>query len=167
MKSMVGGDPPDGYPHNGIWVEDQAYGDDVIDNDADIEGNNIGVADNIQDNEMEDHNVGFVPHDEDNAMDVGHDVERQVLEAFDRGDTLHAATMASEPILESIEADEEDDRVDNMERLYEHATTPVYLDATCSILSATIIIMNMCAVFHVSNKFADELLQYLSLDLLP
>jgi len=27
---MIGGDPPDGYPPQGLWVEDVAYDNDVV-----------------------------------------------------------------------------------------------------------------------------------------
>lgn len=48
-KSIIGGDPLDGYPPRGIWVEDIAYDDDVIhidplsvgDNDAGTLRNDI------------------------------------------------------------------------------------------------------------------------------
>ena len=54
-----------------------------------------------------------------------------------------------------------------LEELYRQCTTPLYMGSKCSVVSATIVIMNMCVVFGVSNNFASELLQYLSEDLLP
>ena len=43
----------------------------------------------------------------------------------------------------------------------------MYPGSKMSILLATIIIMNMCLVFRVSNTFIDELFRFLSRDLLP
>lgn len=47
-KSIIGGDPPDGYPADGIWVEDIAYDNDVVD-DGPILGANDVVLDVVQD----------------------------------------------------------------------------------------------------------------------
>ena len=38
-KSMIGGDPPEGYPRIGIWMEDFSYDDDVVDVAVDM---NVG-----------------------------------------------------------------------------------------------------------------------------
>ena len=46
-------------------------------------------------------------------------------------------------------------------------TTPLYTGSKCSVVSATIVIMNMCVVFRVNNNFTSELLRYLLEDLLP
>ena len=95
-------------------------------------------------------------------LDEFHEVERQVLEALDRGDALHEeADGGGQPHVEN----EED--VDDLDGLYRAATTPLYLGSKMSVVSATIIIMNMCSVFRVSNTFTDELFRILSGDLLP
>jgi len=65
------------------------------------------------------------------------------------------------------ENDMDVDDLDGLEDLYEQATTPLYANAKTSVVSAIIVIMNMCVVFRVSNKFTDELLRYLSEDMLP
>ena len=107
-KSLIGGDPIEGYPVHGIWVED---------------------------------------------------------EALDRGDALHEESKVGR---EAIEEDNgAADNIQDLDDLYTQATTPVYEGSYTSIVSTTIIIMNMCIVFHVSNKFSDELFRFLSTDLLP
>jgi hypothetical protein len=35
-KSIIGGDPPEGYPPEGIWVEDMSFDDDVVDANPNI-----------------------------------------------------------------------------------------------------------------------------------
>lgn len=57
--------------------------------------------------------------------------------------------------------------MDGLEELYDQATTPLYATSKTSVVSATIILMNMCTVFRVSNRFVDELLRFLAADLLP
>ena len=171
-RSMIGGDPVDGYPPNGVWVEDIAFDNDVIDVDPDpvsndVVGNAVGDAERndvvgnaVGDAEREDLDDGA-----GTSLDEHHDVQRQVMEAFDRGDALHRASIA-EPNVPEIE-DRDSDTMDGLEELFTQATTPLYPGSKTSVVSATIIIMNMCVVFRVSNKFTDELLQFLSQDLLP
>jgi hypothetical protein len=166
-KSMIGGDNVDGYPPNGIWVEDLAYDDDIIDAEANVEDVNVPIEDNLGGPHVAHDNVGAVHPESDPTLDAQHNVQRQLLQALDRGDAIHTEAMAADNPVDDVEVDISSDCVDDMERLFEHATTAVYSGATSSILSATIIIMNMCVVFRVSNKFTDELLRYLSSDLLP
>jgi hypothetical protein len=166
-KSMIGGDPADGYPPNGIWVEDLAYDDDVIDAEADIQHVEVPVdhEDGVQDVVLD--NGRDAEEDPEATLDAQHNVQRQLLEALDRGDAIHTEAMAAENVVLDADVDIGADNVEDMERLFNHATTAVYSGSKSSILSATIIIMNMCVVFRVSNKFTDELLRYLSSDLLP
>ena len=87
------------------------------------------------------------------------------MEALQRGDVLHEEAKAV-----GDAGDQDDggrDSVDGLEDLYVEAMTPVYPGSTTSVVSATIIIMNMCTVFGVSNKFSDELFRFLAVDLLP
>jgi len=82
------------------------------------------------------------------------------MEAFNRGDVLHLEvgdTMDAEDVDESG-----CNTMDGLEELYDQATTPLYVGSTTSVVSTTIVIMNMCTVFRVSNRFSDELLCYLS-----
>lgn len=158
-KSLLGGDPLHGYPRGGLWVEDVAYDDDIIENMATRDGAdvNFDVEDDIIENVDEDQGPP--------QLDEFHEVHRQVLEALNRGDALHEETEGGNEA-----RDEEDagvDTMDGLEDLYTEATTPLYPDSRTSVVSATIIIMNMCTVFRVSNKFSDELFRFLSTDLLP
>lgn len=159
-KSMIGGDPLDGYPSNGLWVEDIAYDNDIVVTETVNEHGLMEANNPILEAVNEDANGGTNP-----VLDEYHEVHRQVLEAFDRSDALH------DEVQDNVGVEENDDNgsdtLDGLEELYEQATTPLYTGSKCSVVSATIVIMNMCAVFRVSNRFMDELLRYLSTDLLP
>ena len=160
-KLLIGGDPIEGYPVHGIWVEDVAFDDDnvVTDVQEDIRSNNAGIV-GAEDFDME------APEDHGRfVLDEFHEVQQQVIEALDQGDALHEE---SEVGREAIEEDNGvADNIQDLDDLYTQATTPVYEGSYTSIVSTTIIIMNMCIVFHVSNKFSDELFRFLSTDLLP
>ena len=158
-KSMIGGDPPDGYPEDGIWVEDIAYDDDVVEDAPGNDGADVpaDVAEDVP-------GRGPVPADA-TPLDEYHDVQRQVMDALDRGDALHRDAEGQPTVEENEDLDR--DTVDELHRLYEQATTPLYPGSKTSVVSATIVIMNMCVVFGVSNTFTTELLRYLSEDLLP
>ena len=88
-----------------------------------------------------------------------------MLEALDRGDTLHEEADGER--LLHVENEEDIDIVDKLDGLYREAIGPVYPGSKMSIVSATIIIMNMCSVFRVSNTFTNEFFRFLSGDLLP
>jgi hypothetical protein len=86
------------------------------------------------------------------------------MEALDRGDALHRE-YAGEADMDMVD-DMDTDTMEGLEELYRQCTTPLYTGSKCSVVSATIIIMNMCVIFGVSNNFTSELLRYLSEDLL-
>ena len=158
--SIIGGDPPDGYPPHGIWVEDIPYdNDDVVDVDPGDVGND-GVPDFVADVEG-DEPVGGA----ETPLDEYHDVQRQVMEALDRADVLHREVVA-EPNMPAQD-DMDNDTLQGLEDLYQQASTPLYRGSKTSVVSATIVILNMCVGFGVSNNFTSELLRYLSEDLLP
>jgi len=101
----------------------------------------------------------------DTTLDELHDVHRQVMEVMDQGDALHR-----EEVLEDAVPDNEDvaiETLDGLEELYDQAMTTLYTGAHTNIVSGTFVLMTMCVVFKVSNKFTDELLKYLSEDLVP
>ena len=161
-KSIIGGDPLDGYPPRGIWVEDIAYDDDVVHIDP------LSVVDNdagtLRNDITED--TGAEPTgDSESILDQFHDVQRQVLEALGRCDYLHTESVREPNVPENEHS--ASDTMDGLDELYKQATIPLYTGSKTSVISATIIIINMCVVFRVSNKFTDELLRYLSEDLLP
>lgn len=87
------------------------------------------------------------------------------MEAFDRGDALYLELGNKVDVQENDDMGSE--TVDGLEELFKQATTPLYAESKCSVVSVTIIIMNMCTIFWVSNRFINELLRYLSTDLLP
>lgn len=87
-KSLLGGDPPNGYPHRGLWVEDVAFDDNVVVDEA-SKTSTENDATNI---EYENDEGGKQPP----ALDDYHDVQRQVMEVLDRDDTLHAETEVVE-----------------------------------------------------------------------
>jgi hypothetical protein len=98
-------------------------------------------------------------------LDEYHDVQQQVMEALDRGDALHRDAEGEPNVVENDELGS--DIVDGLQRLYKQATTPLYPGSKTSVVSATIVILNMYVVFGVSNNFTTELLRYLAEDLLP
>jgi hypothetical protein len=122
---------------------------------------------NIQENADVGENVqSFDPvGSADTPLDQYHDVHKQVMEALDRGDALHREYVG-EPDMD-MEDDADTDTMQGLEELYKQCTTPLYTGSKCSVVSATIVIMNMCVVFGASNNFTSELLRYLSEDLLP
>ena len=157
---MESRDPPNGYPHHSIWVEDIPYdNNDIVDVDLGDVSN-----DNVPD---------FLPHVQGNEPCGGaetplneyHDVQRQVLEALEQGDSLHRE-VGTEPNM-PLQDDMANDIVQGLEELYHQATTLLYRGSKTSIVSATIVILNMCVGFGVSNNFTSKLLRYLSEELLP
>lgn len=158
-KSIIGGDPADGYPADGIWVEDIAYDNDVVHDGENADADDI-LEDVVHDvPRQDDVNEDAIP------LDEFHDVQRQVMDALERGDALHRDAGGEPNVLDNDELN--NDTVDELHNLYAEATTPLYPGAKTSVVSATIVLMNMCVVFGVSNTFRSELLRYLGEDLLP
>ena len=87
------------------------------------------------------------------------------MEALDRDDALHMDAGGESNVVDNDDLDS--DTMDGLQRLYAEATTPLYPGSKMSVVSATIVLMNMCVVFGVSNTFKTELLRYLAEDLLP
>jgi hypothetical protein len=154
-KSLLGGDPPEGYPPGGIWVEDICCDNDVIE---DIPSDTPRVHLDVD-------NDGVDDQETPPLLDEFHEVERQVLEALGRGDALHEEAEHEGGL--HVEDGEDIEIEDELDGLYTEATTALYPGSKTSVVSATIIIMNMCSVFRVSNTFTDELFRFLSGDLLP
>jgi hypothetical protein len=151
QKSLLGGDPLEGYPPGGIWVEDVRCDGDVVEN----------ISPDTLPEHVDADGDGHLPP----LLDEFHEVERQVLEALGRADALHEEAEADGSL--HVENGEELDIEDEMDGLYIEATTPLFPSSKTSVVSATIILMNMCSVFRVSNTFTDELFRFLSEDLLP
>jgi hypothetical protein len=85
-KSIIGGDPLDGYPPQGMWVEDIPFDDDIVEPNIDVQGN-TDDGENFKNSDS----VGIA----DVPLDQFHNVHRQVMEALDRGDALHRENLAS------------------------------------------------------------------------
>ena len=80
---------------DGIWIEDMPFDDDMV--DANLNGvGNDNVGDNVANVQRED------PFgNADTPLDQYHDVQRQVMEALDRGDALHRE-FAGEPDMDAV-----------------------------------------------------------------
>ena len=139
-RSLLEGDPLQGYPVEGIWIEDVAFDDDVIELVQD--DNNVDIHPMQEDRKKSDEdNTDVPPH-----LDEYHEVHRQVMEALARGDALHKEAKAPP---DSNDQDDEgvEESLDGLEDLYTDTMTPVFPGSRTSIVSATIIIMNMYTVF--------------------
>ena len=138
-----------------MWVEDICCDNDVVE---DIPSDRTRVQLDVE-------NGGVDVQKTPPLLDEFHEVERQVLEALGRGDALHKEAEDEERL--HVEDEEDIEIEDKLDGLYKEATTIVYPGSKMSVVSATIVIMNMCSVFRVSNIFTDELFRFLSGDLLP
>jgi len=140
---MLGGDPEGGYPEQGIWVN--AAGETMNDG-------------NVFDDE--DIRSEYAEH-----MDHYHDIQQQLFDALDEGDQI------SECVSNAVHRECDDENLSNTEEvaddLYEQATRAVYRGTNVSVISATIVLVNMAVIHGVSNSYVDELLKYLSKVLLP
>lgn len=114
---------------------------------------------------MEDVHAGGGEEQPPHGMDKFHEVQRQVIEAFDRGDALHGEATDERHL--DAKSDTTPDTTDGLEGLYTEATTLVYSGSKMSVVLVTIIIMNMCSMFRVDNTFTNALFDFLSGGLLP
>jgi len=143
MHSMLGGDPVEGYPAQGIWVN--------------AEGE-IVAAENVFDDELD--RTEYSQH-----LDPYHDIQQQLFDALSEGDDMRES-------MSYIQEDEANDDIvadtqQAMDALYEHTTRAVFRGTNVSVISATIVIINMAVIHGVSNAYVDELMKYLSTVLLP
>jgi hypothetical protein len=144
--SILGGDPPGGFPLDGIWVDDNRYFDD-------------------NENVFDDAESGSLYSEE---MDPYHDVQKHVRDAFGEGDRLREVTTEAEvhDTVEDVDAYEYSDRLDLLDELSRQASHPLYDGINVSIVSATIVLVNMTVVYSILNEYLSELLKYLSTALL-
>lgn len=68
-KSMIGGDPLDGYPPHGVWVEDVAYDNDAVDADF----TNVDAV--HQDLHVDDTNLDEPTANTNDPLDEYHEVQ--------------------------------------------------------------------------------------------
>jgi hypothetical protein len=92
-----------------------------------------------------------------------------VRDAFGEGDQLHDATSEAEihNDVEDVDVDEYSTRLDLLDELSRQATRPLYDGINASIVSATIVLINMAVVHNVPNEYLNELLKYINTVLLP
>jgi hypothetical protein len=93
-------------------------------------------------------------------------VQQHLYDAFDMRDRLREET----PHVDGGKEDTLDDMGPNLkhlEELMDQATKPLYDGLNVSLISATIVLVNMAMIHGVSNAYMDELLKYLGTVLLP
>jgi hypothetical protein len=137
---MLGGDPVSGFLPNGIWLNDSPdfLPDRNVFDDAEV-------------------STGYDDH-----LDPFHDVQQHLFDAFDQGDVLREGTPH-----ENDAEDETLEDVENLEELMSQATKPLYEGLNMSLISATIVLINMAVIYGVSNAYMDELFKYMGTVLLP
>ena len=147
MFSMLGGDPPGGFPLEGIWVDENRDQDD-------------------EENVFDDAESSSMFSEE---MDPYHDVQQQMQDAFAAGDQLREDRTQAElrDAVDNEEADELSARLDVLDEMSREATRPLCDGMNVSIISATIVLVNMAVVHSVPNEYLNELLKYLGTVLLP
>jgi hypothetical protein len=144
---MLGGDPPAGYPSEGIYVDGE---DEFVDARTVFDDEDGGIENGQH-------------------LDPFHDVQRQLFDAFDVGDRIHKDTPHGEDgtHCEDMEGDDISGNLERLEDLYKTASRAVYSGVNISVISATIVLVNMAVIHGVSNAYVDELLKYLGTMLLP
>jgi hypothetical protein len=146
-SSMLGGDPPSGYPRDGLYLN----GDDEPVNTSNV----------------------FDDADQETAyaqqLDPFHDVQRNLFDAFDVGDRIREQTPHRDEVCdaEDFESNDMSDKLELLEEMYRHASKPLYEGLNVSVISTTIVIINMAVIHGVSNAYVDELLKYVATVLLP
>jgi hypothetical protein len=144
IYSMLGGDPVGGFPSEGIWLT----------NSPDFPPDR---------NVFDDAEVGTAY---DDHLDLFHDVQQHLFDAFDQGDVLREGTPhendAEDETLEDVGAN-----LENLEVLMSQATKPLYEGLNVNLISATIVLINMAVIHGVSNAYMDELLKYMGTILFP
>jgi hypothetical protein len=147
LHSMVGGDPEEGYPPQGIWVQ---------------EGSQNVRETNVFDNvEM---GTEYAEH-----LDPYHDIQQQLFDTFAVGDRLPDETphVFEDDIQDDEVLDDHTDDLEQLDNLYREGTRPLYKGTNVNTISATIVLINMAVIHNISNAYVDELLKYLSTILLP
>jgi hypothetical protein len=125
-----------------------------------------GIDPDDEENVFDDVDANFVFSED---MDPYYNVQQQVRDAFGEGDHLRDATT-------EVEVHDEDERLDSdefsaqlelLDELSRQATRLLYDGINVSIISATIVLINMGVIHSVSNEYLNELLKYLSTVILP
>jgi hypothetical protein len=118
----------------GVWADEagqeRIFENEEEEHDVDISGNDVEYFWDIFHNT----NAEF--------MDEEHDIWQHLFDAFDVGDELLAETSRQQRNEEERD-DPQTDTIDGVEHLYEQASTPVWRNSSMSVISATIVLMNM------------------------
>ena len=150
-RSMIGGDPPGGYPEHGAWY----YSDEEW--TTETEGGN------------EEDFERFPSEDTDAQINGHHHVQQQFQDALRTAEELQEMTREAENIANDDEHPPElpDYTIEALELLSTQASRPLYPGSSVSLISAVVVLMTLCTTHGVSNDFVTELLHYLSEELLP
>ena len=140
-------DLPKDYPDARIWVHE------IVESDMDM---------NVFDN------ANMEPEYRDH-LNPYYYIHQQLFDTFDLGDRLREDTPhVFEDGAEENNLDNDiHEDLENLEDLYMEGTCPVYCGSNISIISASIVLINMAVIHSVTNVYVDELLIYLSIVFLP
>jgi len=100
-------------------------------------------------------------------MDLYHNIQRQLF------DTLDEDNCISECVLRTQEHESNNDivsdlvEVDVVDELYKQPTREMCNGVNVSVISATIVLVNMVVIHGMSNLYMNKLLKYLLIVLLP
>ena len=143
---MVGGDPPGGYPKQGTWIDDR--------------GNELPQSTHTKTEDTQD--------ERGPELDQEHDLQHLVYDFFCEGDRLMFKTEHTDEDNNHKEIEEEHSKkLDLLDELSRRASKIVYARSSISILSATIILVNMAIIHGVTNTYMDEFSKYLNTIHLP
>jgi hypothetical protein len=147
MRSMVGGDPQNGFPAQGMWIQHDTE-----------ELPDINVFDDAD-----------MRTEYGEQLDPFHDIQQQLYDTFDLGDRLREETphIFEDDVNDDMPIQDDTDDLEHLDDLYREGSRPVYTGTPVSTISATIVLINMAVIHSVSNAYVDELLKYLNTVLLP
>ena len=92
------------------------------------------------------------------------------MDAMRRADELHGDSSVTGNADFGEDCDinnDEDEYMAGLEELYASVSHPVYCSSPVSMISAIVVLLTMWSTHAISNTFVDELLTYLSTNLLP
>ena len=98
-------------------------------------------------------------------LDADVEISRMVMETFERCDEVHKEILGREG--DHYRTHDDGPESDILDKFVKDAMTPLYDGCTTSKLSGTLLLLNVCNVYSVSNTFVDELLALLKEDFLP
>jgi hypothetical protein len=144
MRSILGGDPPEGYPEVGPWGEPDVSWRSAKDH--------IETANDF---------FECSKHLPSPILDEHHQIHDMFMDAIRTANDLHEQLGVHDNggQVEDLEVDEvEEDHTRELEELYTNVSHPLYQGSHVSMISAIIVIFTMCSAHGVSNAFGDKLL---------